>query len=150
VTEQEIRGLFTAWQARLGLAEWIIRVDFEAFDPPTSTMQIHRSHNYNRATIKVNEWVTSGIPPETWEGQTWDGHAKGEVTDLDVEEAVVHELLHAAIGPLWIGLNLLRGESHRDAHDVAVNTYDRTEENIIDQLAVALVKAWPATEATPP
>lgn len=138
MTEQRIRDLFATWQERLGLAEWIIRIDFEAFDPPTSIMQIHRSSNYNRATIKVNEWVTSGVPPETW-----SGYARGEVTDLDVEEAVVHELLHAAIGPLWIGLNLLRGESHRDAHDVAVNTYDRTEENIIDQLAVALVKAWP-------
>ena len=138
MTEQEIRGLFTAWQARLGLAEWIIRVDFEAFDPPTSTMQIHRSANYNRATIKVNEWVMSGVPPETW-----DGHVKGEVADLDVEEAVVHELLHAAIGPLWIGVNLLRDESHRDAHDVTAHIYDKTEERIIDQLAVALVKAWP-------
>ncbi|HSZ70223.1 MAG TPA: hypothetical protein VK756_07665 [Solirubrobacteraceae bacterium] len=137
MTEQGIRDLFAAWQTRLGLAEWIIRIDFEAIEPHTSTMQIHRSTNYNRATIKVNDWVTSGVPPDTW-----DGHVKGEVTDLDIEEAVVHELLHAAIGPLWIGLNLLRGESHRDAHDTAVNTYDRTEENIIDQLAVALVKSW--------
>lgn len=139
MTEGQICDLFALWQGRLGLGEWSIRIDFEKIEPTTITMQIHRSPNYQRATIKVNEWVLNGTPPDDW-----NGHAKGAITDLDIEEAVVHELLHAAIGPLWIGINILERETHRDAHDVAANVFDRTEENVVDRLAVALVRAWPA------
>jgi hypothetical protein len=139
MTEGQICDLFTLWQGRLGLGEWSIRVDFEKIDPAATIMEIHHSRNYQLATIKVNDWVLTGTPPEDW-----NGHAKGAITDLDIEEAVVHELLHAVIGPLWIGINILRGESHRDAHDVAVSVFDSTEENVVDRLAVALVRAWPA------
>lgn len=108
-------------------------------------MRIHRSLNYDRATIKVNTWVLSGDPPAEWEG-----HVAGKITDQDIEEAVVHELLHAHIGRLWIGINLLRNESHRDAHDVAVKTFDTTEENVVDRISVALVKAFSFRRAQQP
>jgi hypothetical protein len=138
MTEKQIRELFKTWQHRLGLDQWVIRVDFEEFAPPTSTMQIHRSNDYDRAIIQVQLWVLHGTPPPTW-----DGYVKGEITDRDIEEGVVHELLHAAIGRLWKPINMLRGEAHTDALDMACSTFDYIEENCVDRLAVALVGSWP-------
>lgn len=137
MTEQQIRHLFTFWQQRLGLAEWRIRIDFEAIDPDTYTMQIHRSEQYQRATVKVQPWVLTNSPPKDWQAGI------GSISDLDIEESIVHELLHAAIGPLWIWRKMLRPECHTDAIDTAERAYDHLEEGLVDKLAVALVKAWP-------
>lgn len=139
MTEKQIRDLFTLWQKRLGLYRWHIRVDFEAIDPETVTMCIHRSLDYERAIIKVQPWLLTGTPPKDWEGV-----AKGVVSDLDIEEAVVHELLHAVIGPLCIWHALLEHESHRDALDTANRAHTKIEEGIVDRLAVALVREWPS------
>jgi hypothetical protein len=138
LAELKIRALFRVWQQQLGLDGWVIRVDFEAFEPATTTMQITRSHLYDRARVQVNNWVLTGKPPPEWEGRE-----KGTITDLDTEEAVCHELLHAALNPMRRWTRLLDGECHRDAYDVAVEGYAEDEEAVIDKLARALVKAWP-------
>jgi hypothetical protein len=132
VTEQEIRGLVAHWQARLGLTEWRIRVEFTKIKPKTITMQVHRGI-YQRATIHVNRWVLpGGETPKTWEGGK-------QIEPRDIEEAIVHELLHLIIGPLWIWANLLRGKIDNDLQDVVVGAYDRLEEGIVDKFAIALV-----------
>ena len=112
-------------------------VQFEEIYPATTTMQCHKSVEYNRATVKVQNWVVSGTPPPIWEA----GRA---FVDRDVEEAVVHELLHCVTSRYWCWSTLLRDETHRDALDVARRAFDAVDENIIDCLAVALVKAWPS------
>ena len=140
-TKREIRDLFTLWQGRLGLAEWDIRVTFERIKPDTITMQIHRSVNYQRATIKVQPWVVTGKPPKEW--QT----GLGRVRKRDVEECVVHELLHAVIGPGWIWANLLDGHLDPTVLSMVTGTYDLIEEGYVDMLAVALVRAWPKVSA---
>jgi hypothetical protein len=140
VTELDIRDLFTIWQGRLGLAEWRIRIDFEAIDPETVTMQVHKCRNYQRATVKVQPWVLTNSPPEDWQA------AIGAVSDLDIEEAVVHELLHCCTDTLWQWAELLRPETHVDALDTAVRAWEAAEESVVDKLAIALVAAWTRLE----
>jgi hypothetical protein len=137
VTEEQVLAFVVAWQHRLGLDLWRITVVFESIEPSTITMQVHKCRDYERATIKVQPWVLTNSPPPEWLVGI------GCITDLDIEEAVVHELLHCCLDKLWNWPSLLGPETHVDALGTAVRAFDHDEESVVDKLAVALVRAWP-------
>lgn len=136
MNEREIRDLFALWQRRLGLGEWYIHIEFAKLKPKTVTMRCHKSVNYQRARIQVQQWVLEGRPPKNWRSPT------GVLTALDIEEAAVHELLHCVVGPIWIWEQLLDGLNDSKHHAMAARAFDKAEEGLVDKLAVALVRAW--------
>lgn len=138
MTEHEIRELFELWKPRLGLAEWRIPIVFRAIDPETTTMQVHKSRNYQRATVLVAPWVLTNTPPPEWQTGL-------PLVPRDVEEAVVHELLHCCTDGLWKWAEFMRPESHADALDTAIRAWDAEEESVVDKLAIALVAAFGET-----
>lgn len=137
VTLAEIEEIARVWAERLGLTEWDIEWRVASFRR-TSTMSVHRSRQYDRACIKVNRWVLTNTPPKDW-------HAGRKATMHDVEESVVHELLHCHLMQLDRWQKHLRNEGvHVDAYDVAVAVHDDNEEAIVDRLARALTRAYKA------
>ena len=141
--EDEIFTLFARWKERLGLGEWKIDVRFERIKPKTTTMRVYKSVNYQRATIKVQPWILTGKPPASWQ------RGRGVITAEDIEEAIVHELLHICLGSLWCWAHLLDnrfGDDMQRTISTVGKVFDGVEEGIVDRLAVALVRAWPHTE----
>jgi hypothetical protein len=137
ITLAEIEAMAALWTERLGLTEWEIEYRVATFKR-TSTMRVHRSEQYDRACIKINKWVLTNTPPKDW-------HAGRKATLHDVEESIVHELLHCHLIQLDRWQKHLRNEGvHTDAYDVAVVVHDDNEEAIVDRLARALTRSYKA------
>jgi hypothetical protein len=137
VNEERIRDLCTLWQARLGLSHWTIEVAVEKMKPRTTSMRTSKSPHYDRGRIVIQPWVIAGDPPADWH------KAPGASFEQVVEETVVHELLHLHLWECSSAICLLHPFSKKAAYQTAVTVQEHQEENLVDRLSVALVKAWP-------
>lgn len=134
-TEAHFLSLLNLWQKRLGLDLWEIHVSFVDFGQPGVICRVHKSTEYNRAMIEVKPWLLEGKSPPEWE-------CGREMTSRDVEETIVHELLHLVTAKYWMWVKAIEPDCHRDALDATCRMFDVVDENIVDSLAIALVRAF--------
>ena len=137
MTEAQLRGLFKLWQTRLGLGTWKIGVEFaecgrECHD--IVLMETHRPADYDTATIQVQPFALTGDIPEGWVIQP--------LTDEYLEIKVVHELLHCVMRDMRFCDVSIDGQLHRDVDAAWQIVQKRAEEQTVDRLATALVKAF--------
>jgi len=138
VTEARLRELFEVWRSRLGLEGWRVVLEVGGVSDPTSYMECTRSPFYERAAIHVQPWMVE------------QGEAPGEVmfrgphlTDDFVESSLVHELLHLHLRDLRAVVREdLDGQLHPDAFHHVERAAERAEEQAVDRLAEALVRAF--------
>ena len=142
MTEKRIRALFDLWIKRLGLTEWEINVRFVEFEDGKNIARCHKSPKYDRAFIDVQPWALTGDTPDGWE-------CGEELTPKRLEEAIVHELLHCVTARYWQFPHLLKEETHVDAYDTACRAMDDVDENIVEGLTMALVRAFGQHTLTP-
>lgn len=135
VTLKEVEECLRLWQVRLGLSGWDIDVKVNRIKPRTVGMQCCRSPQYDRAVIRVNEWVLTNKPPHSW-------HDGRKMTWWDIEEHCIHELLHCHIGPLDRWQHRLKGYVQQDVWSQVACAYDDEEEHVVDRLARALISAF--------
>jgi hypothetical protein len=132
-------ALTSEWQQRLGLESWRIDVVAGKLDDPLSRAEIGKSRDYDRATLHIAEWMLKGesLP------QTCFEHTK--IVARDIEEAIVHELLHLVTRDMErVAFDVIDGQLHRDVDIVFARAFTRAQEHAVDALAVALVRAWEA------
>lgn len=144
MTERELARLVAAWQHRLGLDGWVIRVELADFGADDAWAEVRTADHYDLATVRVARWFVAGDEPPSKE------HAQLSSDDraTAIEAVVVHELLHVALrSQRHVAVDLLSGQLHRDVATVHEKTYDAAAEREIDGLARALVAAWHAETA---
>lgn len=138
MTETGLRERLDVWKRRLGLEHWLILLEIGGAEDDTSYMEVERSTVYQRAVIHVQPWLLG------------EGDAPKEVmirgdqlTDRFVESSLVHELLHCSTRNMRaVVRDDLEGQVHRDVHTVLNDAMSRAEEQCVDALAEALVRAW--------
>lgn len=137
MTEAQLRKLVDTWAGRLGLDRYRLSVQMGGLDDATSYAEVSRSV-YQRGVIHFAPWLLDGHA-------TPDDVLGIELTPDFIETIVVHELLH-----LWtrdlraIVRDDCDGLVHPDAYRQLDLAAMRAEEQLVDGLAEALVKAWPA------
>lgn len=139
MTEAQISKMFKTWQHRLGLDHWHIEVSFTDMpgeDGELALMECHRSECYDRANIKVQPFVVTGDWPAICD------EPRGDDYELYVEIKVVHELLHCHMRDVRFADVDIEGMLAPAANDVYQGVQKRCEEQVVDRLAHALVKAW--------
>jgi len=134
MTREEIIALTSEWQARLGLDQWMIDVRFEEPEEETAAMECHRSSQYEQATLVVKPDLVDWAKPEEWFGP--------ELDDFFLEKSIVHELLHCHTRDIRRVEDTFEEKLHKDVYEVVEASYVRAEEQLVDRLAVALVRAW--------
>lgn len=130
-----IESCIAKWQPRLGLANWEIRLRIGGLQEGEHVMECHHSPQYERATIRVAEWVLRRENPEN------DGLP---VTNHVIERSIIHELLHCATRDLREQLDLISGYLYPQHEQTFVAAHERAEEQLVDRLATALLREWPA------
>jgi hypothetical protein len=134
MTEQEIRDCVSEWQARLGLDQWLLEVRFEEPENETAAMECHRSNQYEQAALIIKPDLVEWEKPEDWFGPALDS--------FFLEKSIVHELLHCHTRDIRYVEDMYEEQLHRDVQSVVEAAYVRAEEQMVDRLAVALVRAW--------
>lgn len=134
MTKQEILVCVSEWQSRLGLDQWLIEVRFEEPESLTSAMECHRSSQYEQAALIIKPELIDWEMPENWCGPTFDS--------FFLEKSIVHELLHCHTRDIRSVEDMYEEQLHRDVLSVVEAAYIRAEEQLVDRLAVALVRAW--------
>lgn len=138
MTKKNFCSLLELWKSRLGLSEWRIAVVYEDCDDESSYMEIIRSIDYHRAKLIIPRWVIGEeeppknllIDPKTVDENFW-------------EESLVHELLHLIVTPMSVVIRQdIEYQLHRDVHSLLEKTMIHAEERVVDNLAVALCKAF--------
>jgi hypothetical protein len=84
VTTEDVERIVAAWQSRLGLSHWDIKVRWEKPCEPDSQAQIVISEDYDQASVRiqqVDDPNTNSQPFTEW-------------SDRVANVVVVHELLH--------------------------------------------------------
>jgi hypothetical protein len=140
VTEAEVRKLFEVWAGRLGLDRWWLKVEIGSPEEADSIIEVNRSTVYERAVITVPPWVVGQADrPDSVLGLDGDDR---------IEASVVHELLHLITRDLVaIVRDDCDGLVHPDAYRQLDKAIHRIEEQTVDRLAEALVRAWPKGSA---
>jgi hypothetical protein len=134
MNQVEFVALTSEWQSRLGLDQWLIDVRFEEPEEETAAMECHRSSQYEQATLVIKPDLVDWEMPEGWFGPPLD--------DFFLEKSIVHELLHCLTRDIRYVEDTFDGQLHRDVQSVIEQAYKRAEEQLVDKLAVALVRAW--------
>lgn len=138
MTEKQLRDLLPVWQRRLGLADWRIVLRVGGVEESTAYMEAQRSTSYERGVIYVQPWMVGDGDPPTEVMFHGD-----DLTDDFVESSLVHELLHFHTRDMRAVVREdLDGQVHRDVHTVLEAAMARAEEQCVDRLAEALVKAF--------
>jgi hypothetical protein len=137
MTEAQVRRLIETWAKRLGLERWRIEVTVGTCESESAYMEVNRSTVYERATLTVASWVVGvGNRPEPV--------IAVPLTEDFIEACVVHELLHLHTRDLRaVVRDDCDGLVHPDAYRQLDATAERIEEQTVDRLAEALVRAWP-------
>jgi hypothetical protein len=132
VTEAQLRRLVRLWARRLGIDHYRIEILVEAFDPTVHSAETSSSRDYDVATIRFQPWALTGQAPEDCDFRSFD-----------VEELVVHELLHVVAQPMRRYWRLLQDGNylHRDVENLADDVRSSGEEEVVDRLSKALVAA---------
>lgn len=137
MTEAKLRRLVQTWAARVGLDRWRIDVQIGGLREETSLAEVERSSAYQRGVIRFAPWLIG-------HGERPEEVLAIEHTDDFVASIVLHELLH-----LWtrdlraIVKDDVREQVHPDAAAALDSAAERAEEQLVDGLAEALVRAWP-------
>ena len=131
----DVEAIAAVWIPRLGLQAWHIEFSEAMMKPKTTSMRCYRYASYDRAHIKVASWLLKNEPPKGWQGGR-------KATMWDVEETVVHELLHCHLMQLDRWQKHLHGSSNEHAWAATVLYHDEAEEAIVDRLARALTTAF--------
>lgn len=137
MTFEQLSELLIVWTRRLGLSDWRIVITLGGCDDELNYMEIEHSASYQRAVIQVNPWLVGvGEIPK-------DVLMRDVITDDFIESSLVHELLHLYTRNLRLIIrNDLFGVVSRELHEQLKNTMERADEQIVDSLAEALVKAF--------
>ncbi len=137
----ELEVLLKVWKSRLGLDTWRIKLIFGGVQDETSYMEVEHSIYYERAVINVSPWfVGQGEIPE-------DALMRDAITDDFVEASLVHELLHLHTRNIKSILKHdVKDLVNRDLYEQLMNAMERHEEQTVDRLAEALVRAFKEIE----
>ncbi len=136
MTERELVKLLGVWKSRLGLDNWQIEMSIGGCESDCSYAETHRSTTYENAHIYFQPWMLgkADVPADLIIKQ---------VSDYDIEKTLVHELLHLHTRDMHgVTVDDTDGLLHRDVHEQLRNSFRRAEEQMVDRLAVALVKNW--------
>lgn len=137
MTFEHLSALLPIWKIRLGLGDWRIILVLGGCEDEDVYMEIEHSVDYNRAIIRVNPWLVGqgDIPTNVL--------MREALTDDFIESSLVHELLHLHTRNLRVIIKEdLFGVVSRDLYDQLGKTVNRADEQIVDQLAEALTKAF--------
>ena len=137
MNEKRLRELLTTWQRRLRLDDWRILLHVGGVEDADAYMETRRSTTYQRGVIYCQPWLLGkGTPGDVMiSGQ--------DMTDDFVEASLVHELLHLHTRDMRaIVRDDLDGQVHRDVYTVLEAAMARAEEQCVDRLAEALVRAF--------
>lgn len=139
ITKNQLDLWLKKWVKILGLQNYLIIVLYEDCDDKYSYMEITRSRNeYQRAKLVVPKWLIgeSKVPDDLL-------ITPNMVDKYFWEESLVHELLHVCVNPMTLVVrNDLDGYLHHDVFNQVEKAFIRAEEKVVDNLAVALCKAY--------
>lgn len=138
MTKEKFATLLEKWKPILGLSDWFILIVYGKCDNINSYMQVQRMTDYKRAKITIPPWLIGegDIPAKI----LLKPH---EVDENFWEQSLVHELLHIVVVPMSVIIkDDLDGYFHRDVYDQVEKAFDHAEERVVDDLAVALCKAF--------
>lgn len=137
MTFYDLSKLLVIWKSRLGIADWRILLILGGCEDETGYMEIEHSIYYERAIIHVNPWfVGQGDVPK-------DALMREALTDDFIESSLVHELLHLYTRNIRAVVRQdLNGVVNRDLHEQLKNAMERADEQMVDKLAEALVRAF--------
>ena|SRR3990172_9573896 len=129
--QARVESFVAAWVPRLGLRDWVIRVVVDGDASSDYFMRTSRSNEAMRATIRVS-------PDCEEEGD-------GSISAPDMEQQVVHELLHVSLGHYTLSisdqLEAVAGRGTPLTRAITSQMYD-LEEHVCDQISIALVREW--------
>lgn len=138
VDEPRLHELLGVWSERLGLQNWRIALRVGGLDDESSSMEVARSTTYERAVIHVAPWLL-GLAPVPEDALFGEDARRDEW----VEASLVHELLHLYTRDIRaVVRDDLCGQLSRDAYALAEAAIARAEEQCVDRLAEALVRAF--------
>lgn len=142
--KEDFSLLLKKWVDILGLTDWRINVVYQDCDDELSYMEIARSIDYRRAKLIIPLWVIGEkdspkdllIDPNNVHESFW-------------EESLVHELLHLVVSPISIVIRQdIEYQLHRDVFSLLEKTSIHAEERVVDNLAVALCRAFRNKDST--
>lgn len=141
----QLQELRVVWMERLGLQNWRINMELRAeLDDSGAYMEVQRSDVYERATVRVPQWLLDSRMPVPD-----DIMMRTSITDNFIEVALVHELMHLYFRDLRrIISDDIYGILGREAYGVLQSSANRAEEQAVDKLAEALVKAFTSPEVS--
>lgn len=131
----ELRELFATWQQRLGLQAWTIQLKLVE-TLPGAYMEIEMSDHYTQALVRIDRGDTGDTP-------TRFGEPIDQPRALTIEQRVVHELLHLCLRDVAHAADLVRPEVSESTTRIWDAAYRHAEETCVDNLAQALLAAWP-------
>lgn len=137
-SKKQISLLLKKWTKILGLSEWRIIVEYRNCEDETSYMEIIRSVDYRRAKLIIPWWVIGqGDPPKDILMHP------NKIDENFWEESIVHELLHLVVTPISVVIrDDLEYQLHRDVYSIIEKSMRHAEERVVDNLSVALCKAF--------
>ena len=137
MTFEELNQFLFIWKARLGLSDWRIELILGGCSDETTYMEVEHSTFYERAVIHVNPWLLGQGPTPEYVLM------KEALTDDFIEVSLVHELLHMHTRNIRVVVREdLFGVVSRELHEQLKNAMERADEQMVDRLAEALVKAF--------
>lgn len=137
MTKKKISLLLKKWTNILGLANWKINVVYEDCEDESSYMEIIRSIDYHRAKLIIPLWVIGEKNPPK------DLIMGSNLNETFWEESLVHELLHLVVTPMSVVIRQdIEYQLHRDVFSLLEKTSMHAEERVVDNLSVALVRAF--------
>lgn len=146
ISQERIVDVLHRWQFRLGLTDWQIAVDFDDSTPSANGhlchMKIHRSTYYKRASLTVG--IGSLDPSKLPDSIELDLMKNNIVShEQYVEISIAHELLHLIARDLVCVMEMVEEQLHPSVRGMLHEAQTRAEEQMVEQLAEALVTNWP-------
>lgn len=126
LSEERIGELVRIWAARLGLSEWRIAVSFDDGEDEDCYAETKPSAHYEIAEIVFHRARMAKLENKR-----------------QIEETVVHELLHCSHRDVESIVDLLDGQLHRDVETVVTESFRHHVETFIDRTARQLVGLAP-------
>lgn len=124
VTEADIKRQTKNWIERLRLAHWQIQVVIgDGSVKSDKEAEVASQLDYNHATIKYGpNWVN------------WDWS--------DMEEIIVHELMHLHLHQLWNSALEAKAAFNQEASNLYCRRLEHEAEMAVDALTLVALDAW--------
>lgn len=129
LTEEEIETLVSIWKERLGLSEWRIKTTFDEGADDDCFAETQPSKHYDVAEIAFHKAKLASLSSKR-----------------EIEETVVHELIHCAHRDVEAIVDLFDGQLHRDVETVLTESFRHDVEAFIDRMARYFVGLAPVTK----